>query len=866
MPKLYQFPAIKCSENENFRSSSLAGCRYEPKVPDFTPHSKGPKGTIKPQTLTPQPQIPSQFKPKPQPIPTPTSTPTPAPILTQTPFVNKPEKGLDETNMQNQMQNLLDQHGIGHLLPKPSIQYNKNNIATTPVNVEMDLKNRLIATVTAADNEHGKNLSYTEYEALSPEAKSEYERHFQEYVKQAHEAGALNNNVPQNYEIDYKNVTKDYMVFHDPNLNETSIVFRGQNGARPRGADQQHIKDTLLGKSKDYGYLDALYKDAVKTYPGSEIKILSYSNGGPKGLYLSNKYNLEHYSIDPVLGPNEAKILRSNNAANAKLEIVRTPNPALASGGAKMLNEIITGTEEVPYKLTYVDPLTTQSGTSSISDLSIQHSSNISASDALRTNYKNPSQMKQFGTGLGVGLAAGFGANAVTEAVMPKAPEQAKIATNAAVGAGLTQVISPVVGAGAVSASELFLPLYASIQATEATQKIIQNLPGFRNDPTGMSTAAIAGGIGGTVFAGTGMAQSAAISALSGAATTTTAATTGIELAGVTEVGVEMAEVGLAEVGEIALAGEAGVEMAGLGTAATIEAGLVTATEVTGTAAATEGGLNPIADGLFIAAGTGAILTAGITGISRLFHHEDKGQSRDFYVLKPHTDHVPDSMIGRDPKIVAIMNGFNAKQDYSGTELHRVKHKIDERVHEMIRNGNMVEYYYQPEIVKTTINDRVNIDENFIPFDDNHGYMPPADYSKIYEQQRQTNERHKLENKVVQSLAQGQPVTLTSDQEELLTTNEKFWKAYTNFQVQTNQIDVQDIHSSNPLLDAAQMISDTQEANNVWQDNPHPQTAHTFYRPPVTQTNAPIQNSSTLRDPFRDRTPLADSAIFGPGD
>jgi len=725
MPKLYNFPQVKCSENDNYRTNSLGGCRYVAQVPDFAPHNKGKKRTIKPpsQTVLPQPQIPSQFKPQPQ--------PTPAPIPTLTPFINKPGKGLNETDIQNQMQNLLDQHGIGHLLPKPSIQYTKNNITTTPVNVEMDLKNRLIALVAAADNVHG-NLSYTEYEALSPKAKSEYERYFQEYVKQAHEAGALNNNVPQNYEIDYKNVTKDYMVFHDANLNETSIVFRGQNGARPRGADQQHIKDTLLGKSKDYGYLDALYKDAVKTYPGSEIKILSYSNGGPKGLYLSNKYNLEHYSIDPVLGPNEAKILRSNNAANAKLEIVRTPNPALASGGAKLLNEIITGTEEVPYKLTYVDPLTTQSGTSSISDLFIQHSQNISASDAPRTKYENPSQLMQFGTGLGVSLATGFGANAVTQTIMPEAPEQAKIATNAAVGAGLTQVISPVVGAGAVSASELFLPLYASIQATEATQNVVQKLPGFKDDPTGMSGAAIAGGVGGGVFEGAAIAQSAATSALSGAATTTTAAaTTGIELGGV---GMTAAEAsGAAEIGATALGITEGVELTALGTETGITAGALGVAETAG-----EGVLlapTPIGKGVAAAVATGALLTAGITGIASLFQHKDKGKPRDFYVLKPHTDHVPDKIIGRDPKIVAIMNDFNRKQDYSPRALGNVKHKIDERVHEMIKNGEMADYYYQPEIMKTTINDKVNLEENFTPFDDKHGYMPPADYSKIYEQQ-----------------------------------------------------------------------------------------------------------------------------------
>jgi hypothetical protein len=178
----------------------------------------------------------------------------------------------------------------------------------------------------------------------------------------------------------------------------------------------------------------------------------------------------------------------------------------------------------------------------------------------------------------------------MTDQVIPDAPEPAKIATTAVTGASLTKVISPLVGAGAVTASSLIVPIGASIAVAEGSQKILDVVLPDDMDHLTKSTVegGVTGGVGGAAFTGAAAAQSAAVSALSGA-TTTTAGT--------------------------AVAAE-GVELGVLGA---VEAGLVEATEITGAAAAAEGGLNPIADAAFVASAVGAGIGATVGFFTGLF-------------------------------------------------------------------------------------------------------------------------------------------------------------------------------------------------------------------------------------------------------
>ena len=97
--------------------------------------------------------------------------------------------------------------------------------------------------------------------------------------------------------------TKDYLVV--TRGQETKIVFRG----RADDGDNTHVEQTIRGITRDYSQLDTLYQTLARRNPGGEIEIVSYSNGTPKGMYLSSKYNLRHTAIDGLFGPKETQLL-----------------------------------------------------------------------------------------------------------------------------------------------------------------------------------------------------------------------------------------------------------------------------------------------------------------------------------------------------------------------------------------------------------------------------------------------------------------------------------------------------------------------------------------------------------------------------
>jgi hypothetical protein len=207
----------------------------------------------------------------------------------------------------------------------------------------------------------------------------------------------------------------------------------------------------------------------------------------------------------------------------------------------------------------------------------------------------------------------------MTEKVIPDAPEPAKIATTAVTGAGLTKVVSPMVGAGAVTASSLVLPISSSIAVAQGTSKLVDVV--LPDDMNHLAKTVVEGGVsgatGGAVFTGTAAAQSAAVTAISSATTpaVVVGAAEGVELAALGTGAVAVEGVGAATTAT-AIGVAEGVE---LGSLSAIEAGLLTATEVTGAAAAAEGGLNPIADAAFVASAVGAGIGATVGFFTGLF-------------------------------------------------------------------------------------------------------------------------------------------------------------------------------------------------------------------------------------------------------
>ena len=123
----------------------------------------------------------------------------------------------------------------------------------------------------------------------------------------------LMNNL-DDYEMINDLSTKDYVVVRRGQ--ETKIVFRGKQD----DTDMPHAKRVVRGEMRDYSELDTLYETLAKRNPGGEIEIVSYSNGTPKGLYLSERYNLQHFAIDGLLGPQETRLLINRSPGAAPLE------------------------------------------------------------------------------------------------------------------------------------------------------------------------------------------------------------------------------------------------------------------------------------------------------------------------------------------------------------------------------------------------------------------------------------------------------------------------------------------------------------------------------------------------------------------
>ena len=424
------------------------------------------------------------------------------------------------------------------------------------------------------------------------------------YLDEEYTEGVMEQAGLSEWKIDPELSTKQHLVLSKGN--QTQIFFRGRAGNQdhiqgpeglPRnkfeaflagedrvGTDTRHVMDTLQNKPRDYGFIDELYKNIKEKYPSNELEVISYSNGGPKGLHMSEKYGIQHTMMDGVLGPKEVNLLKGRTNASAPLEMIRPANqPALASGMGLTKYQIMSGQTAPPNtKLTNIETYKT-------TDVPLMNAMEAHDGHHFSGQTDNFETMTEERVSLGKsigtikGAAASFlpaiAAAAIVESVAPNQNEHFKNAA-IAMGTGMgSQVLAPLIGAGGASAAEMAGPLFASMEAASATSKLTDNI--MKDDTStpesvkGAISGAYAGATGGAVFVGAGAAQSAAAGAVSSA---------------------------LAGSGTV-VAEAAGIELTGLAAA---EAGLLTATEITGTLAASEGGLNPVLDAAFIATAIGA--------------------------------------------------------------------------------------------------------------------------------------------------------------------------------------------------------------------------------------------------------------------
>ena len=298
--------------------------------------------------------------------------------------------------------------------------------------------------------------------------------------------------------LDYEMIndlsTKDYVVVRRGQ--ETKIVFRGKQD----DTDMPHAKRVIRGEMRDYSELDTLYETLAKRNPGGEIEIVSYSNGTPKGLYLSEKYNLQHFAIDGLLGPQETRALINRSPGAAPLELMKTTqtglsSPAITAAQAALGREITntTLTEINPVKATgsHYEQFVEQHSLSNYQNRDRTTNRPLSQEDRVPSSLRT-----RIAGSVATGIVPGVLGNLLVESLAPKdTPKEGKIAEQAIATSGLTRVISPLAGVGAMGMSESLLPLYAALEAGDKTGEAVdQALP---ESTPATARGAIEGGVSG---------------------------------------------------------------------------------------------------------------------------------------------------------------------------------------------------------------------------------------------------------------------------------------------------------------------------------------------------------------------------------
>ena len=321
------------------------------------------------------------------------------------------------------------------------------------------------------------------------------------YLDEEYTEGVMEQAGLSEWKIDPELSTKQHLVLSKGN--QTQIFFRGRAGNQdhiqgpeglPRnkfeaflagedrvGTDTRHVMDTLQNKPRDYGFIDELYKNIKEKYPSNELEVISYSNGGPKGLHMSEKYGIQHTMMDGVLGPKEVNLLKGRTNASAPLEMIRPANqPALASGMGLTKYQIMSGQTAPPNtKLTNIETYKT-------TDVPLMNAMEAHDGHHFSGQTDNFETMTEERVSLGKsigtikGAAASFlpaiAAAAIVESVAPNQNEHFKNAA-IAMGTGMgSQVLAPLIGAGGASAAEMAGPLFASMEAASATSKLTDNI------------------------------------------------------------------------------------------------------------------------------------------------------------------------------------------------------------------------------------------------------------------------------------------------------------------------------------------------------------------------------------------------------
>ena len=409
--------------------------------------------------------------------------------------------------------------------------------------------------------------------------------------------------------------------------------------------DDRSVRRTAFSNPfKNADHIPELYPDLepqadslLKDFGKDNVKVVSYSNGGAKHLYLNRTKDIPGTSFDPFLGPRQARDIARGTKAPFKL--ITTDNLSVSDPGlglAPGLGENVN-VKYVPHEQGVLSETFPR-----IDDYVMQNHSleGPYSEDTKKTTTGGRGILIDSAKDTVKGMATAAAAGLLTSELDPDATGQTKLletaGTNVALDSGAAGGVALITGssAGAAAAAasgiaaEVAAPTVAAYEAGDAVYNAMSKATEkFENRP---AAGALTGSVTGATAVASATATSKVISTGINAIKAARAGEALQQAANASEGGMEMAEIGgeAAEAAEAveaveaaATAVDAGVEM---GTLAAVEGSLATATEVTGAAAAVQGGVDPVADVAFLGALVATGLAAGVGAVLGAFNEGEK--------------------------------------------------------------------------------------------------------------------------------------------------------------------------------------------------------------------------------------------------
>ena len=304
--------SMHCSNLDPALQDSIQGCRYErEKIPEFKPMnrvkggSSNNRGSSNVSSKAKKPTVSSIQEIEPI-IPVTLGRTSNVQLPTNnngfSVFSNQPTLAIKQETNNNQDTNnkKKDSTKTPSILkpqeqltkPRPITEFenfgSKGKLIDIAYQVDKEIQNQIErADIDYHDKEGRRNVEEAIFE--------QYENDF-EYMMEKAGLG--------DWKIDAELSTKSHLVLN--NGNETQIFFRGRAGNQDlipgeegkfknvfekilagegdrAGTDTRHVIETLGGKKRDYSYIDDLHSKIKEKYPNSNLEVISYSDGGPKG-------------------------------------------------------------------------------------------------------------------------------------------------------------------------------------------------------------------------------------------------------------------------------------------------------------------------------------------------------------------------------------------------------------------------------------------------------------------------------------------------------------------------------------------------------------------------------------------------------